>query len=137
MTTIPSSLWPDDLITNVPTIPITVLKEQAAHLGRLTNNVVIAKVKGWTDMDGDFRLEFVLLAPALGNYEYSLFELYHGTELYPVRLMSDSEFLIDDEDELRLFLERTFSEDRTVRIVRALVAQARALPPRSDDDVPF
>jgi hypothetical protein len=136
MTDFPESLWPNDLVSTIPDIPLTLIKAQAAHLGRITNNIVSAKVRSGLDGDGDFWIEFSLVAPALGNYEYKLFSLWHAAELYPIRVAS-SDINLEDESRLRDFLRDVFASQTTVRVVQALVAQARSLSKPEVNDVPF
>jgi hypothetical protein len=124
-----NDLWPSDLVANIPRIPMTILQEQANALGRHTQNVVQAKVKSRTDEAGDFVLDFVLFAPSIKGYQYTLFSVWHDEGLYPVRSENDE---LNDEPTFRTWLKRLFAEERTLRIVRALVAQAKA-----DDDIPF
>lgn len=137
-----TSLWPEDIIASVPPTPLSVLREQASHLGKLTNNIVQARVDAWTDEEGDFCLGFKLVAPSLGNYEYNLFLLYHGLELYPVKV-SGADIFLKDEDQLRQFLRTKFASSQSKNMVRALVAQARESKPsrpdakQFDDDIPF
>jgi hypothetical protein len=80
------NLWPGDVASSPPVTPVAVLREQAAHLGRLTNNVVEAQVQ--TTASGDnFDHRFLLRVPALGNYSYELFRVVHGVTLYPLTLV--------------------------------------------------
>lgn len=136
------SLWPKDLLAVIPEIPTDVVKRQAEHLGKITKNIVEAKVSTWSGSDGDFQIQFILTCPPLRGYEYVLFELTHGPELYPVSV-TDSSDSLKDEDALLDFLRRTFSSTKTVKVVRAIAAQARAITGRGedpgyfDDDVPF
>jgi hypothetical protein len=123
-------------VSAIPTIPATLVKEQAAHLGRITNNIVGARVKTRTDSDGDFWITFSIVAPALGSYEYKLFALWHGAELYPIRV-GGADLLLEDESSLRTFLRDSFASPTTIRVVQSLVAQARAASEDEDDDLPF
>lgn len=136
MTDFPESLWPMDLVSTIPAIPLTLVKEQAAHLGRITNNIVGAKVKTRTDDEGDFWIVFLIVAPALGSYEYKLFSLWHGADLYPIHVASTGAEL-EDESSLRDFLRNVFASPTTVKVVQALVAQARSMSEDEDVDLPF
>ena len=124
-----SDLWPSDLVAEIPRIPATILQEQASALGKHTNNVVQGKIKTVTDEDGDFVINFILFVPTLGNYQYSLFTVWHNEELYPVRSQGVN---LADENEFRSWLKFTFADERTVKIIRGLIAQARA-----ESDIPF
>ena len=136
MSDLPESLWPKDLVSTIPAVPLTLIKDQAAHLGRLTNNIVGANVKTRVDEDGDFWIAFTIVAPALGSYEYKLFSLWHGPDLYPIRV-AGTENSLEDESSLRDFLRDTFASKTTIKIVQALIAQARSVTMDEDDYPPF
>ena len=127
-------LWPDNLVAEIPRTPTNILREQAAALGRKTRNVVQAKVRTRTDQGGDFLLTFVLHAPSIEGYEYDLFTVAHREDLYPVY---DDDKVMENEASFIEYLRSLFSSPRTIRIVRALVAQSRAESDDSDDDIPF
>jgi hypothetical protein len=126
-------LWPSDLVAEIPRTPMNILREQAAALGKRTNNIVQAKVKGYTDDANDFILEFNLFVPTLSNYKYTLFTIWHDEALYPVHFQQQT---FEGEEDLRKWLRETFRSARVVKIVRALVAQARVTE-SDDDDLPL
>jgi hypothetical protein len=136
MTDFPESLWPNDLVSAIPAIPLTLVKEQASHLGRITNNIVEARVRTRVDEDGDFWIIFSITAPALGNYEYKLFSMFHGAELYPIH-QTDRNGTIQDEEALKAYLRDLFASPTTVNVVRALVAQARSSSGTGENEMPF
>src|SRR5579872_4943098 len=78
-------LWPKEIVDTEATVtPFTILKQQAAALGRRTKGLVDARVVRRTDDEGDFAYSFNLVAPTL-NYSYSLFNAWHEPiTLYPV-----------------------------------------------------
>lgn len=131
-------LWPEDLVKVIPRTPKSVLIEQADFLGKKTKNVVQAKVRSLTNQEGDFVHEFTLVAPTIGDYEYDLFSITHGPELYPAFLSHGSDPLFS-EDDLVERLRLLFATPKVGNMVRALVAQSRTgeSPPRRDDDLPF
>jgi hypothetical protein len=129
------SYWPTDLVDEVPQTPLDIMNLQAAALGKRTGNLVIAKVI--TEPEGaTFYHNFLLVAPTL-DYSYSLFALQHKIDLYPA-YVGDSYFdlqtgatknKIANEDELKAFLKSRLSDERTVRIVRNLLSQAKSAEP--------
>jgi hypothetical protein len=138
-------LWPEDLVAEIPRTPKDILLEQAAALGKKTKNVVRAKVRSRQDEEGDLVHRFVLYAPALGNYEYDLVSIWHDETLYPVSAPATGAGpgpkKLQDEEELRQYLRSFFGSERTLKIVRAMVANSRAEAPATnegrDDDIPF
>lgn len=130
-------LWPDFLLDEIPRTPKHILLEQATALGTKTNNVVQGSVHSGVDRDGDFSHAFVLHCPALKGYRYELFRVWHRPDLYPVFV--ENERVADDESGFVDFLRALFSAERTIRIIRAIIAQARSEESviDLDDDVPF
>jgi hypothetical protein len=117
--------WPDDLVKDVPNVPVEILKQQASLLGGKTGNTVVADVESYVDGDGDFMIKFSIRAPALSNYSYELFRVWHNAELYPLSIWGVSDVSLNNEKELRDFIRGQLQSEKTVRIVRALVSQAR------------
>lgn len=136
-------LWPDDLTENIPRTPATVLSEQATALAKRTNGIIQADIDVTSDRWSEsLDVALVLKVPSLDGYTYRLLSLTHKQDLYPVKLGEQN---INDEQELIDALRREFRDDRTKRIVRALIAQAyakdkrlvEALKKAEDDDIPF
>lgn len=130
-------LWPDFLLDEIPRTPKHILLEQATALGAKTNNVVQGSVHSGVDSDGDFSHAFVLHCPALKGYRFELFRVWHRPDLYPV--YGENKVVAEDEAGLVEYLRTLFSTERTVRIIRAIIAQARSEESvlKLDDDVPF
>jgi hypothetical protein len=126
-------LWPHDLLDAIPTSPRDILQQQAALLGPKTKNIVLADVAANVLDDGTSSLQFYLRVPALSGYKFDLFTLQHGIDLYPVTDM-DSGLELNDEDRLKSFVQAQPGSRETIKIVRALVSQARNI---DHDEVPF
>lgn len=123
--TTPVDLWGEIAPVQVRT-PLAILKEQAALLGAKTNRLVEAMVDTSTTGHGEFEHRFILIVPALDDYRYQLFTIYHGIELYPVRVM---EFENDDpetEDQFLEWLRGKLSSKDTKRIIGKLLAQVNS-----------
>jgi len=133
-----SDYWPIDLLDNIPRTPKMILDEQAMALGPKTKHVVEARVRTSSDEEGDLHHYFQLVCRDLSNYHYTLFSIWHSLELYPVHSEEDPKKELKDEQELRAYLKSVLQSPRTLKLVRALVAQTRSSSAVSDpDDVPF
>jgi hypothetical protein len=86
MTSPPRDLWPD-LPPEVPTGPVFILREQAEALKARTKGKLVGRV-GRSVRGGQFHLSFRIVIPNLDgygdDYEYELFHVHHGAEVYPV-----------------------------------------------------
>lgn len=125
----PENLWPEDfgMISSVP--PVTILRQQAAMLGRRTQNILTADVRTGENFEDELVHRFYLVAPALGDYRYQLFLVRHpAVSIYPATVwFSNSEKEeTPDETSLRDVLKRIFASDETRRIVQSLIAQSMA-----------
>ena len=128
-------LWPDDIGT-LPRekLPVTILREQAAFLGKRTQNRVEAEIVTASDWDTNiivpgpaFVHRFILSAPMISNYRYELLSVYHPATLYPLKIVfGDYVYDAASVEQLTEHLRRIFSSDTTRTIVGALVAQSAA-----------
>jgi hypothetical protein len=126
------SLWPEDIAVTDVVAPVVILKEQASLLGQRTQNLVEARVHPGQARYSEypFVYYFELVAPALDNYRYRLFEISHGVEFCPVRIefeeFDESYHDAISENEFMAELAKIFSSERTKRIVSSLIAQSKA-----------
>ena len=139
-----ADLWPDDLTEVRTKAPVSVLREQATLLGAKTKNLVTAKLRDADALEsirreyGPFSFSFRLVAPALGGYQYRLFDATYDVSLYPVRVFLDDEIakelemkagtplVIESEDDLLSTLERVFKSAKTRQVIHAILAQSAA-----------
>jgi len=138
-------LWPDDIPRIELRSPVAILREQASLLGRKTQNLVEAEVKPLDTKSSpstgryDFGYAFLVTAPALGNYRYTLFRIYHGIQLYPLDVDPDADiakeipchlgaggrstFTVESEDDLLEALKKIFNARKTRQLINVLLAQ--------------
>ncbi len=101
--------------------PVAILREQAALLGAKTKNLVEATV--YTEsVRGSFRHLFNLVVPGLDNYNYTLFAIDHGIDLYPVTVFG-RDLKFDTEEAFTDWLQTVLSSAETKKIVGNLLAQ--------------
>src|SRR5258708_38598954 len=149
-------LWPEDIAQVSNKAPVTILKEQASLLVQKTKNIVTAEVRQLEQSSEyeivgeirsgelgnrshyDFNYRFYIVAPALQDYHFKLFDLSHNVELYPAVFKVDSdvaaelrvpllsekqagtvqtEFSAANEDELLFRLKNIFAARRTRRVI--------------------
>ncbi len=131
-------LWPEDIQEpiNVKS-PVTILKEQAALLGKRTNNLVTAEVsKKENNIRAEFEYLFFIVSTSL-NYRYKLFSIEHNITLYPLRIITDTDLIqevtddetasifsritINDEEEFYRILQKIFGSTKVKRIISTLM----------------
>lgn len=127
-----SDFWPSDLTSEPVSTPVSILREQAGLLGSKTQNRVRAKVSTQADYLGRFEHVFYLVVPELEDYQYKLFSVSHGIELYPLEIHSEVlegetgkwGVRVENEQEFLEKIKQVFSADTTKKIVRSLLGQA-------------
>jgi len=125
MTTQQEDFWGEIEVGGTQT-PSLILKQQAALLGEKTKHMLEAKVRARAS-DGDFHYSFELVAPALDNYTYQLFQVRHGADLYPVFAeLSPFEEKLMTENQFKDWVHNKLSSPDTKRIVANLLNLARS-----------
>ena len=134
-------LWPD-IEQSKDVLPVAILREQAAALGKKTGHLLEGRVNTRTDEDGNFNHSFYVVAPTLDNYSYRLISITHGAEPYPITV-PDPQIIdpgarsfripsvhgtlrIRSEKELLDYLREVLNSEKTMRIVGSLLAQVKA-----------
>jgi hypothetical protein len=144
-------LWPSELTAVDQRTPVAILREQASLLGEKTQNIVVAelvKVSGvasWFPRFFPFNYSFLLTCPALSDYRFRLFTMGSDIDVYPVHFHLDSDvseeliektngkLLVKDnitqasnEEEFIDILKHTFNSKKALRVIRALLTQAKS-----------
>jgi hypothetical protein len=120
--------WPSDVGQSTIRTPGAILKEAASYLGPKTKQMVKADVLTNTGNDGRFIQSFVLNVPALDNYKYLLFTVYHPILLYPLTLVwKDIGITITSEEALIAKVKEILGSDETKKAIQALLAQVSGL----------
>src|SRR5262249_50569972 len=129
-------LWPAILTQTDAGFPVAILREQAKVLQNKTGGLVTAEVRSGTSVPltaGQLGEQYIfhafyLVAPRLENYMYRLFTVEYPKleQTYPL-LIRDSpvgEVEVDTEEDFVEALKKIFADDKTQRIIQALIAQS-------------
>lgn len=88
--------------------PKRIMREQAHFLSQLTNNEIQAKVEtklGEGTRSGQFIHTFQIVVPRLYDYGYELFEVSHGADIYPLKVISSDQLDVYECDDFERFSE--------------------------------
>jgi len=142
-------LWPKSIVETARLIsPLSILKEQAALLGKKTSNILeglvmpisyeetlLGFVKG-INTDEALYYAFIITAPTL-SYRYRLFTITQSIDLYPLwialpgdiasELGVQRDLKVNSESEFLEALAKIFASKKTGRIIHGLLAQAGAV----------
>ncbi|MBE2213588.1 MAG: hypothetical protein IAE82_06935 [Opitutaceae bacterium] len=137
----PENFWGD--IPKKPNIrtPLSILKEQADLLGKLTDGALAGRVE--THSNGEMLNHSLgVVVSALNNYEIEVLGVRHGLRLYPTEIqdrIGDGKWRDAEDQESYIQVLRSILGSKDVRnVVEALLAQAQANErPPSKDDIPF
>jgi len=138
MTTEIPSLWPDNALQVDTLPPSTILRVQAAELGRLTKGVLRGEVNKVL-LDGAVEWQFDVVAPAAGNLRRRIATVHHDVDsAYPVRLLELRPAVLPALDRGRY---EASSQEEFVQLLRswlkspAVVATVQSLIARSNEAV--
>jgi hypothetical protein len=123
-------LWPSDLDAPAVLTPVAILRRQASLLGQKTKNFVVANVGSMASGD-QFQHNFELVAPALGNYRHTLFDVRHKLDpLYPVEINiypGPKRTQVSDEAEFYAELGKILSSPDVKKVIQTLISQSTAV----------
>ena len=118
-------LWPADFGRLKVIPPLSLLREQAGFLATKTDGRLRGHVL--TSLSGISVLhQFLLVAPALDDYSYKLFEVAHTVQLYPATIQTEGggrEYPCETYEQFVRSLREVLTSERTVSIIRAIIAQ--------------
>jgi hypothetical protein len=130
-------LWPEIEQSQVVP-PVAILRGQAALLGKKTNHLLEGRVVSTSTGYGFFVHSFYIVAPALDDYTYKLFEISHGADPYPVLVpglphrgalgygVPVEAPQLASEQELLDYIRKILNSDETKRVIGSLLAQIKA-----------
>ncbi len=132
-------LWPENIqfVREEFKAPVAVLEEQAAFLGQRTLDIVTAKVSHHRRDTAAFTFFFHIVGPAISFYQWRLLVMSHNVPQYPLTLevapgvlapQQSVVLTIKSHDEFLRALRRIFSADKTLRVIRAILALSGAEP---------
>ena len=121
------NLWPEFVVEKVRS-PKTILKEQAGYLMKMTKNILSADVETTQERStGQIIHNFYVVAPAMDNYRYRVFNVSHDVIYYPLSVMYRGRFIaVTNEEEFLSVLSEIFKDGDTARIISSLLAQSMA-----------
>ncbi len=126
------NLWGDIPSGEAIRTPYTILREQTAVLGELTDHVLEGRVirQQVARSSNLFSLAMSIVAPAIDNYMFRLIIATHPVTLYPATLkdLSNEETYECENEEV--FVERLgiiLSSDRVRKVVQGLLSQSVAM----------
>ncbi len=113
--------------------PKTILVEQANHLQRASNGLLVVKVDSQGDIKGEIVHQMIVFVPALNNYKYKLLAVSHTLTIYPLTINHPVEgVVVPDEQQLEVELAKVFKSKQVRRALEALLLQARDM--QNDND---
>jgi hypothetical protein len=143
------NLWSGTIDVPKTIPPVTILRQQATMLGQTTKGILQAEVKHYNEeFSKGFVYDFLILAPALGNYKYQLLEIRHDVELYPVKIETEKSigddvvgklntaginsaqssdgwvFTAKTEEDLMEVLKVIFRSNKSKEVIASLIAQS-------------
>jgi hypothetical protein len=119
--------WPEDIATDLPASPVTILKEAAVELGEATKGAVEAEVK-LDSISSDSKstiYDLIIVSKALGFRYELLYIEFHPRSFYPCTInFNDEKTEALDEGHMRKALIKVLQSRSAVMAVKTLLAQS-------------
>jgi hypothetical protein len=142
------NLWPTDFsVPETVTAPVTILLDQALALGETTKHLVEGEVRTYRGIDRNSLVHavvddeivhsFLIKAPYLDNYRYSLFHVRHKALPYPLTISevdNKPDVVVHNEEEFLNRLKRVFDSEEARRVIQSLIQQSLVEMPNSRDE---
>ncbi len=98
------------------------MEEQAVLLKERTSGKLFARVVQDNNV-GFISFNFQIVAPTVGNYIYSLFQVLTNIDAYPLTMIyKDEKSEVNDEDELKLKMKEIFNHPDTIKKISTLLS---------------
>lgn len=122
------TFWPEDLVSDLPVSPVTILKQAGAELGEATKGAIEVEVKNDARIarSDEVEYDFTLVAKAM-SFRYVLLSVnFNPTGLYPCDLIYDGEVTQAENDaDFRNKLTDLLRSRDVVTTVKALLSQSQ------------
>ena len=124
------NLWGDlPKVENLKT-PYLILKEQAAMLSKISNNLIEGHTVVQDQNPDNFVAVLRIIAPPLENYSISIISIRHEIGMYPVQVsylrIGEGHSAGNEQSYLKL-LENIFQHVDTQIIIKQLLTQIKAI----------
>lgn len=155
------NLWGDIKRKGKIIVPNTIIEEQGKILLEMTEQLVEIEIIEISDnrlKNAEFTFAVSLNSYKMENYEYDIFKVEYDLEIYPVRIILDSniqnievdkKFVIGsneynglvleakDEDEFIILLGSILSSEEITDAVRSIMYLAEQIGVEPDFEIPF
>lgn len=120
-------LWPEIAPPAEPSIPLGVLKYQAAALAQKTNQVLSGDVRA-VQVVGKLAYSMDIVAPLL-SYRYRILLISHDVDsVYPITGTFEQESVaLPDEESFIAWLRGVLASDRVNKIINSLLASSMSV----------
>lgn len=109
--------------------PLTILREQASHLAKISRGLLEAEVEVRNLANQTTVLTLRVIAPTLDSYSVTLAQIDHGLGFYPLVLQNSQShqvFEVAGEARFKQVLKAVLSSAEVQAVLRALLAQMEA-----------
>ncbi len=129
--------------------PLSILKEQAAMLGQLSNRLLEGDVTLESSSHSKIDAFLSIVAPSLGGYSIYIIRIMYDIQIYPLTVTTLFEPVnrpheIHNEEEFIEYLKAILSSDKVKRIISSLLTQIKSgdfdfssKKEKDDEDIPF
>lgn len=135
------SYWDLDFDFSSEETPRRIMTQQAGFLEKVTQGLLHGYISTRKEYlseaveemieGGDLIHDFFIVAPALDNYRYKLFEVTQPITIYPLRIenaaFEGGAMNCKNIDELKKGIAQVLNDQKTKQVIRALIIQSMDL----------
>ena len=136
MASVEDNLWPVDQLQLDAVTPLTLVKSQAAQLGKMTGGVLNAEVVTSETEDGRIEHAIDVVAPAL-DYRHRILTVQHDKDVvYPVAIWDiyGKGFpIIPSQLQVIRIMQNMLADDHVVAVLNSLIARINESASQSSD----
>jgi hypothetical protein len=124
------NLWGELPVVEKVRTPLSILREQAAVLGQMSERLLEGEVVVTSTAPERIEAHLNIVAPTLGGYSATVLSIRHGLDLYPVSLQHALEESVKksakDEDSFIAALQQILTSESVRKVISALLTQIRS-----------
>lgn len=124
------NLWGELPVVEKVRTPLSILREQAAVLGQMSERLLEGEVVVTSDSPDQIEAHLNIVASTLGGYSVTILSIRYDLDIYPVTLQHAFEDSVTksakDEEAFIKALRQILSSDSVRKVIFALLTQIRS-----------
>ena len=124
------NLWGELPVVEKVRTPLSILREQAAVLGQMSERLLEGEVVVTSTVPDQIEAHLNIVASTLGGYSVTILSIRYGLDIYPVRvqhaLIEGTRISAKNEEAFIEALKRILTSEPVLKVISALLTQIRS-----------